>query len=136
MGLVLSACSLVPLTIVGGLLGSLVGAFGVRAARRDPQRWSPSTGIAAVVVGLVLGSLPALTFGIVKADDWGWVPFAVVLLHAAVVIGIAFGARSAVPGSMGVLAGTGLVIAGVLGVVAFFVFLGELFWDAIFSGDP
>jgi hypothetical protein len=52
------------------------------------------------------------------------------------VVGVAYGARNAVPGSMGVLAGAGLVLAMALGLIAFFIFLGEVFWDAIFSGDP
>ena len=135
VGLVLSACSLVPLPIIGGLVGSIVGAAGVRAARREPQRWSNGTGIAAVGVGLVLGTLPMLVFGIVKADDWTWIPFALALLQAGIVAGLAAGARHAVPGAAGALAGAGLAIGLVLGLVAFFVLLGELFWEAIFSGD-
>ena len=134
VGLVLSACSLVPLPVVGGLVGSLVGAAGVRAARRAPTRWEPTTGYVAVGVGLLLGTMPMLVFGIVKADDWTWIPFALTLVQAALVVGLAAGARNAVPGSMGVLAVAGIAIAGVFAVVAFFVLIAELFWDAIFSG--
>lgn len=135
VGLVLSLCSIAPLPVVGGLLGSLVGAFGVRATRRSPQQWSPGSGNAAVAVGLIFGTGLGLVFALVRADDWGWIPFAVVLAHAAVVVGIAYGARNAVPGSMGVLAGTGLVLALALGLIAFLIFLGEFMWDAVFNSS-
>lgn len=135
-GLVLSCCALVPFTVVGGLVGSLLGAVGVRAARREPQRWSDGTARAAIAVGLVLGSVPGLVLAMVKADDWTWVPFGLLLVHAAVVFGLAFGVRAAVPGSMGVLSGAGLAVGLALAVVAFLVLMGELLWDAVFGGDP
>lgn len=134
VGVVLSACSLVPLPVVGGLVGSILGAVGVRAARRQPQLWSPASGWVAIGVGLALGTLPILVLTMVRADDWGWVPFGLVVLQAALVFGIAAGARSAVPGAAGVLGGAGIAIGMVLGLVAFFVLLAELFWEAIFSG--
>lgn len=132
-GLVLSCCTIVPLPVVGGVVGSLLGAAGVRAARRSGGAQSPTTGLVAVGIGLVFGAIPLLVLTAVRADEWSWVPFGIAVTHVAAAAGIASGSRrGAAAGTAGVLGATGLVVAGVFALIAFFVFLGELVWDILF----
>lgn len=141
-GLVFSACSLVPLPVLGGVVGSLLGAIGGFAARRSGGRYGSTTADVAVGLGLVLGSIPLLALSLARADDWTWIPFGLAVGHAAIVCGLLAAGRAsgpgavggAVAGSMGVLAAAGVAIAGVLALTAFFVFLGELLWDIVTGG--
>lgn len=139
-GLVLSCCSLFPLPAIGGVLGSLLGALGGRAARRSAGRFRPGTADAAVGIGLTFGAVPLLVLTAVRADDWTWVPFGAAVAHVAVVTGVAASARTGGPGAVGgaaagtagVLGATGGVVALAFALLAFLVFLGKLVWNTIF----
>lgn len=139
-GLVLSCCTLVPLPAIGGVVGSLLGALGGRAARRSAGRYRPGTADVAVGIGLALGAVPLLVLTAVRADDWTWVPFGLAVAHVAVVSGIVASGRATGPGAVGgaavgtagVLGATGGVVALAFAVLAFLVFLGKLVWNTVF----
>lgn len=144
VSLVLSILGFFPLIIIGGLLGAPLGAIALGAIRRDPERLR-GNGLAGagIAIGMVSGVLVLATFGVVRADDWGWLPFAITVAYGGVVLGLAFGAhtRGARTGTA-VALGTAGIVAVVMGVVALvvvvtmlFALIGESFIDAILGRD-
>jgi hypothetical protein len=137
---VLSCCTIVPLPAIGGVLGSLLGALGGRAARRSGGRYRSSTGDLAVGIGLGFGAIPLLVLTAVRADAWTWIPFGIAAAHGAVVAGVSASARAGGPGAVGgaaagtagVLGATGTAVALVFGLLAFFVFLAKVVWHTLF----
>lgn len=139
-GLALSVCTLFPLPAVGGVVGSLLGAFGGRAARRSEGRFRADRADLAIGIGLVFGAIPLLVLTAVRADEWTWIPFGLAVAHVAVVSGVAASGRAAGPGAVagaaagtaGVLGATGGVVALAFALLAFLVFLGKLVWNTVF----
>jgi hypothetical protein len=126
----LSALGFAPLVIVGGLLGAACGVAARLAIRREPQRWGGgSRADAGIGLGMVSGVLFLATFGLVRADDWGWAPFVAAVAYGAVVCGLAAYARretgtgvkaagAGVAGAAGVLVVLAIAVGTVVGVVA------------------
>jgi hypothetical protein len=136
---VLSSLGVAPLTFVGGIVGSGLGAAAGIAIRRHPDRWTgEARADTAVAVGLLTGPLLLGLFTGLHAGDWGWWPFAATLAYAAAV-GAAWaagrrGARGAVPGAVvAVLAIVGLLGLAV-GVVLLMVFMLRQLGEGIADG--
>lgn len=126
----LSALGFAPLVIAGGLLGAACGVAARLAIRREPQRWAGG-GRADIGIGLgmVSGVLFLATFGLVRADDWGWAPFVAAVSYGAVVCALAVYARrdagtglraagAGVAGAAGVLVVLAIAVGTVVGLVA------------------
>lgn len=138
--LVLSVLGFVPLVIVGGLLGSLLGAIALGSIRRDPARYR-GEGLATggLAVGLVSGVLVLTTFCIVRSDDWGWNPLIATAAYAGLVLGLAAVSRTAAgrvgavaaAGVTGILAAALMLIGLVLLITLAFTTIFEGFLDAI-----
>lgn len=124
VSLVLSVLGFFALPVVGGLLGSLLGAVALRATSRNPERWSGrNRATVGIVLGLVNGVLMFSIFALVRHDDWGDGPVLAAVIYAAT-IGALIGSTRSPHGALwgGALAAGGVaalavvVIAGVLAV--------------------
>jgi len=138
--LTLSVLGFVPLIIVGGLLGSLLGALALGAVRRSPDRYGgEGLAMAGLGVGMVSGVLVLGTFSIVRSDDWGWSPLLATVAYAGLVLGLAARARTtagratgaAAAGVVGILAAGAMIIGLVLLITLAFTTIFEGFLDAI-----
>lgn len=135
--MVLSACTLVPLPVLGGVAGSLMGALALVVIARSPRRWGgEDLATVAVGLGLLLGGLPLVVITLLRADDWGSWPFAAAVAYVAAVgaltgasrAGGRFGpqaAAGAATATGGVAAMAALAFAGVFFVVFLLVLLFE-----------
>lgn len=144
VAMVLSVLGFVPLVIVGGLIGSLLGAVALGRIHRQPERYR-GTGLAgaAVAVGLVSGVLVLATFAVVRSDDWGWTPLIATAAYGGLVIGLAVVSRTTAGRAGGAaalgLAGIVAAVVGIIGLVLLvtlvFTVIGEAFIDAILGRD-
>jgi hypothetical protein len=133
----LSASTVVPLPVLGGVAGSLLGALALLLIARGRRRWGGErlAGIA-VGLGLLLGGLPLVLITLLRADDWGGGPFAAAVTHVVAVGALAGASRTggrigprAAAGAAGATATVAaigvLALAGVLFVVYLLVLLFE-----------
>lgn len=144
VSLVLSVLGFFPLLIIGGLIGAPLGAVAVRSIRRQPERYrGAGLAVGGLVVGMVSGVLVLATFGVVRADDWGWIPFITTISYGALVVGLAAAAHTGAGRAGGVAAfgaaGTVVAVLGIIGLVfliaLLFTVIGEAFLDAILGRD-
>lgn len=126
---VTSSMGFVPLIIVGGLVGSAMGAVAGILIRRRPDRWGGAAlADAGLGIGLVTGVLMLAVFGLVRSDDWGWAPLAATVAYGAVVVALAsYGRSGGRAGLVGAGAGAAGVVAAVALVVGIVVLLVSVF---------
>ncbi len=124
---VLSASGLAPLPVLGGFVGSGLGAAAGILIRREPSRWTGAERAdAAVVVGIVTGPLLLATFGVLVREGWGWALFGAAVAYAAIVAGAAAAGRSGGRGAVGAAALGVLAVVGLLGMTIGVVLLVDL----------
>lgn len=116
VSIITSAMGFVPLIIVGGLVGSAMGAIASVLIRRQPERWGgAAVADAGVAVGLLTGVVMLAIFGVVRADDWGWGPLVATIAYGTLIAGVAGYSHG---GRRGALVGAGIGAGSVVAIVA------------------